>query len=155
MFEAPTGLGKSLAALIPAIAYSLAEEKRTVVATYTNVLAEQYLYKDLPLALSLFNEKADAAFLIGRQRYACAAEINAHSPEFKKAFLSRAQIGIESEFRETTGLKGKEAVSSWRRITVPQICPARMCEFYDECLYYGARRKAAHDRQAGSSSLIH
>src|SRR2546423_1260894 len=53
-FEAPTGLGKSLAALIPAIAHAIVDKKRTVIATYTNVLAEQYWRQDLPLALSLF-----------------------------------------------------------------------------------------------------
>src|SRR3954453_18732661 len=53
-FEAPTGLGKSLAALIPAIAHAVVDGKRTVIATYTNVLAEQYWRQDLPLALSLF-----------------------------------------------------------------------------------------------------
>ena len=53
IFEAPTGLGKSLAALIPAIAHGIAEGKRVAIATYTNVLAEQYWNKDLPLALSL------------------------------------------------------------------------------------------------------
>jgi ATP-dependent DNA helicase DinG len=53
-FEAPTGLGKSLAALIPAIANAIAGDKRVVIATYTNVLAEQYWRNDLPLALSLF-----------------------------------------------------------------------------------------------------
>src|SRR5687768_357354 len=55
-FEAPTGLGKSLAALIPAIAHALESGKRTVVATYTNVLAEQYWRSDLPLALRLFEQ---------------------------------------------------------------------------------------------------
>jgi|GEM_PF-5329875 len=53
-FEAPTGLGKSLACLIPAIACAMALGKRVVIATYTNVLAEQYWRHDLPLALSLF-----------------------------------------------------------------------------------------------------
>jgi ATP-dependent DNA helicase DinG len=143
VFEAPTGLGKSLAALITAIAHSLAEEKRTVIATYTNVLAEQYLYKDVPLALSLFNEEANVAFLIGRQRYACVAEIEAHSPDLKQVYLPKASIGIESEFRKVTGFKGREALSKWRQIAVPQICPARMCDFYNECIYYGARRKSS------------
>ncbi len=46
--EAPTGLGKSLAALIPAIAHAIASGKRSVIATYTNVLAEQYWRKDRP-----------------------------------------------------------------------------------------------------------
>src|SRR5436853_5494566 len=102
-FEAPTGLGKSLAALIPAIAHAIVDNKRTVIATYTNVLAEQYWRQDLPLALSLFesddqdiNSKLQTSklqtpklqtpklqtpklqtpkvqFLIGRQRYSCVA----------------------------------------------------------------------------------
>lgn len=54
MVEAPTGVGKSLAALLPAIAYSLQQRKRVVISTYTAMLAEQYWRKDLPLALSLF-----------------------------------------------------------------------------------------------------
>lgn len=145
VFEAPTGLGKSLAALIPALAHSIAEDKRVVIATYTNVLAEQYLRKDLPLALSLFDEEVRpaTAFLIGRQRYACVAEIEAHSPDMKRDFLPKAKIGIESEFREITRLKGKEALSKWRQMAVPQVCPARMCDFYGSCLYYRARREAA------------
>lgn len=145
VFEAPTGLGKSLAALIPALAHSIAEDKRVVIATYTNVLAEQYLRKDLPLALSLFDEenRPATAFLIGRQRYACVAEIEAHAPDMKRDFLPRASIGIESEFREITRLRGKEALSKWRQMAVPQVCPARMCDFYGPCLYYRARRAAA------------
>ena len=143
VFEAPTGLGKSLAALIPAIAYAIAEEKRIVVATYTNVLAEQYLRKDLPLALSLFEKPPESAFIIGKQRYACVAEIEAHVPNMKRDYLPKVKVGIESEFRKITGLKGRDAVSQWRQISVPAICPARMCEFYGPCIYYKARRQAA------------
>jgi Rad3-related DNA helicases len=45
MVEAPTGVGKSLAALLPAIAYSLQHRKRVVISTYTAMLAEQYWRK--------------------------------------------------------------------------------------------------------------
>lgn len=54
MVEAPTGVGKSLALLLPAIAYALQHDKRVVISTYTVLLAEQYWRKDLPLALELF-----------------------------------------------------------------------------------------------------
>ena len=94
-FEAPTGLGKSLAALIPAIAHAIVNKKRTVVATYTNVLAEQYWRNDLPLALSLFLEDgvqassvAQAGFLLGirsqmlmgRQKYVCLTAMDEQAP---------------------------------------------------------------------------
>lgn len=143
VFEAPTGLGKSLAALIPAMAHSISNGKRVIVATYTNVLAEQYLRKDLPLATSLFEEPPETAFLIGKQRYSCVAEIEAHSPELKRDYLPKAMVGIESEFRDITRLRGREATSKWRQVSVPAICPARMCDYYGPCVYYKARRQAA------------
>src|ERR1043166_1316487 len=107
-FEAPTGLGKSLAALIPAIAHAIVDQKRTVIATYTNVLAEQYWRQDLPLALSLFgidlNSKQQsleganikAQFLIGRQRYACLTAIKDNAPDLMRDFVPRAQRGTKT-----------------------------------------------------------
>jgi ATP-dependent DNA helicase DinG len=71
------------------------------------------------------------------------AEIEANTPDMKREFLSKAKVGIESEFREITRLKGKEVLSKWRQMAVPQVCPARMCDFYGPCLYYRARREAA------------
>lgn len=74
LIEAPTGVGKSLGALIPALAWAITEGKRVIVATYTNVLAEQYWQKDLPLALQLFGEPAESLkteLVMGKHRYAC------------------------------------------------------------------------------------
>lgn len=143
-FEAPTGLGKSLAALVPAIAHAIAGEKRTVIATYTNVLAEQYWRQDLPLALSLF-EECDFAnggpkvqFLIGRQRYACLTAIKDHAPELLRDFVPRAELGIETELRQIS----KRAAREWQSIAAPPVCPGRLCDNYNACFYYKARRQA-------------
>lgn len=143
-FEAPTGLGKSLAALIPAIACAIADQKRTVISTYTNVLAEQYWRKDLPLALSLFEgaEPPDCRFLIGRQRYACLAATVEHSPALAKRLKEEASMGIESEVRTLLNLPGREASRTWSTIAGPAVCPSRLCSYYDECFYYEARRAA-------------
>lgn len=147
LFEAPTGLGKSLAALIPAIANALSGGKRTAVATYTNVLAEQYWRKDLPLALSLFEERPTTAFLIGRARFACLLQMEEAMPTRVEEFRARASLGTESEFREifppeaTFGSRGN-AFESWRQVMVPPVCPARACPLYSECYYYRARREA-------------
>lgn len=143
-FEAPTGLGKSLAALVPAIAHAVASGSRTIVATYTNVLAEQYWRKDLPLALSLFDfeEPPNVAFLIGRQRYACLQELEAAGPPWYREYRSRATMGLESEFRALRLLPAKDATGVWRRIAAPPICPRRLCAHYPACYYYRARREA-------------
>jgi ATP-dependent DNA helicase DinG len=146
--EAPTGLGKSLAALIPAIAHALASNKRTVIATYTNVLAEQYWRKDLPLALYLFNDLSPdlnelrPAFLIGRQRYACLTSMYEHVPEWVSPFQFNAELGIETEFRSILPLKQREITPIWQRISAPPVCPGRLCPNYSNCFYYDGRRKA-------------
>lgn len=143
-FEAPTGLGKSLAALIPAIAHAIAGDKRIVIATYTNVLAEQYWRSDLPLALGLFaplDPPVKAQLLMGRGRYACMASIREHLPERANIFRREAVIGHEADFRKS--LAGEKQLGQlWQKVATPPVCPGRLCTEYDECFYYRARRSA-------------
>jgi ATP-dependent DNA helicase DinG len=145
VFEAPTGLGKSLAALIPAIAHAMVYKKRVVIATYTNVLAEQYWRSDLPLALSLFESGEfplpTATLLMGRQRYACLDALSVSAPDLLRPMMS-AEIGHETDFRSFTGLKDKQAGALWRQVVTPPVCPARACSFYRDCFYYRARKEA-------------
>src|SRR5512136_451770 len=47
--EAGTGVGKSLAYLVPAILFAVANRKKAVVSTHTINLQEQLTDKDLPL----------------------------------------------------------------------------------------------------------
>lgn len=154
-FEAPTGLGKSLACLIPAIACAMVLGKRIVIATYTNVLAEQYWRHDLPLALSLFEPfLADVEgdegppalpacqFLIGRTRYACLAAGLETQPALLRDFRRRAEMGIESEFRQLSERPLREQGRLWGQISAPPVCPGKLCEHYEPCFYYKARRQA-------------
>ncbi len=152
--EAPTGLGKSLAALVPAIAHGLESGKRVVIATYTNVLADQYWRKDLPLALSLFNLAArgrsddgespsiSTAFLIGRQRYACLMAMDEHAADAVDAFREQAELGTENEFRRLVRKPARELYPLWQAVSAPPVCAARACPLFDDCYYYNARKKA-------------
>lgn len=142
VFEAPTGLGKSLATLIPAIAHALEHDTRTVIATYTNVLAEQYWRKDLPLALGLFDEAPPIAFLIGRQRYACLQQAEEHGRHLARDMRNHLEIGIETEFRAKLGKTSREVAVLWPKLSAPPVCPARLCPHYHDCFYYKARREA-------------
>ncbi len=141
-FEAPTGLGKSLACLIPAFAHAIAGDKRTVIATYTNVLADQYWQKDVPFAASLFDEEVPTALLLGRQRYACLVDMDQHLPQQMDAIRARLTEGTETEFRRTAPISKAEISKAWSRIAVPPVCPARACPVYHDCYFYSARRRA-------------
>lgn len=139
--EAPTGLGKSLAALVPALAQAELG-KRVVVSTYTNVLAEQYWRKDLPLAKSLFESlDVDCRYLIGRQRYACQVAMEEVLPAEAESFTEYAELGIDGEFRRFARPRRIEQ-HVWNSVAVPPVCPARLCPKYDSCYYYSARRRA-------------
>lgn len=142
MFEAPTGLGKSLAGLIPAIAKAIVDHEKTVIATYTNVLAEQYWRKDLPLALSLFDEKPKTAFLIGRQRYACMQVLREIDYDLAESFKGIQPLGIESDFLSHYPGKKADAFAMWRSVAIPPVCAGRLCPSFSECFYFGGRRTA-------------
>ncbi|MCX7799790.1 MAG: ATP-dependent DNA helicase [Fimbriimonadales bacterium] len=142
-FEAPTGLGKSLAALVPALARAAAAGGRTVVATYTNVLAEQYWKADLPLARSLLPEfDVPVAFLIGRQRYVCLQALRAADPTLAEAFARLADQGTESELRASGLRRPRELAELWRGVGVPPACEARRCPDYAACWFFCARERA-------------
>jgi DNA polymerase-3 subunit epsilon/ATP-dependent DNA helicase DinG len=75
--EAGTGVGKSLAYLIPSVLFAIRSGKKVVVSTNTINLQEQLIGKDVEItsgALEEFGEKADlmrAAQLKGRANYVC------------------------------------------------------------------------------------
>jgi ATP-dependent DNA helicase DinG len=47
VIEAPTGLGKSFAYLVPAIIYSVKSDEKVYVSTKTKTLQDQLFFKDL------------------------------------------------------------------------------------------------------------
>ena len=56
LFEAGTGVGKSLAYLIPGLIYAIDFERPFVVSTHTISLQEQIIQKDLELCRQLLKE---------------------------------------------------------------------------------------------------
>src|SRR6266704_5812209 len=57
--EAGTGVGKSLAYLVPAILFAVADRKKAVVSTHTINLQEQLTEKDLPMLEKVLPVKFD------------------------------------------------------------------------------------------------
>ena len=57
--EAPTGVGKSLAYLVPGALWARPEGKVLMVSTHTRNLQDQILRRDLPLLRRLTDRKID------------------------------------------------------------------------------------------------
>src|SRR4051794_6457280 len=77
LIEAGTGVGKSLAYLIPAVR-AAALGKKTVISTHTLNLQSQLIEKDIPLVQSLLKEvKVKAVAMKGRGNYLCKQDLDA------------------------------------------------------------------------------
>ncbi len=75
MVEAPTGVGKTLAYLIPAALFAIQHEKRVIISTHTRNLQDQLFRKDLPIAQRLIHEPLSAVLVKGRRNYCCSTRL--------------------------------------------------------------------------------
>lgn len=76
VIQAGTGVGKSLAACIPAIVAALERGTRVIFSTSTVALQDQLINKDLPYFASLLDKPFTYALAKGRGRYVCKLKLN-------------------------------------------------------------------------------
>ena len=96
--EAGTGVGKSLAYLVPAILFAVAQKKKAVVSTHTINLQEQLTEKDLPMLAGVLGAlpepvKFNYAMLKGRANYLCTRRL-------QKAMQQSGNLFTSSEAEE-------------------------------------------------------
>jgi len=151
VIEAPTGIGKSLAYLIPAILYARKEGRKALVSTHTKNLQEQLLSKDIPIVSSLLKEPFEAVVFKGRRNYLCTTRLGHALMHQARLFDDRAfeQLrSIEEWSRETRDgdidslpfdvLPGVwQQVSSERGVCSPGLCGG-------DCFFQRARNRARH-----------
>jgi len=156
LFEAGTGVGKSLAYLIPAIISAVESKRQVFISTHTISLQEQIIKKDLPLIRKFF-ENCDElkkytsfteAILIGKSNYLCTKRLF-------KAIAEKSDIFNSAETQEL------ERIVEWSTITKtglvdelnpppnPQVwdwvnaqsslCTSKKCADSD-CFYQAAKR---------------
>jgi ATP-dependent DNA helicase DinG len=145
--EAGTGVGKSLAYLVPA----LESGERVVVATATKALQEQLLFKDVPIAAAAIGREVDVQVLKGRANYLCRRQLSGFQPfllpegrdgrawEAMQGWLDTTETGDRSEL----AVEPSEAL--WAELAVgPDRCSGRRCPFHGACFSEAARERASH-----------
>ena len=75
VIQAGTGVGKSLAYSVPAIAMALARGTRVLISTATVALQEQLVHKDLPQLAARMEQPFAFALAKGRGRYVCKLKL--------------------------------------------------------------------------------
>src|SRR6266480_5108545 len=86
--EAGTGVGKSLAYLIPAILFATANKKKAVVSTHTINLQEQLIEKDLPMLEKILPVQFSFTMLKGRANYLCTRRLHKAMQQAGNLFTS-------------------------------------------------------------------
>jgi ATP-dependent DNA helicase DinG len=150
VIEAGTGTGKSLAYLVPALLWALANEQRVVVSTNTINLQEQLIRKDLPFLQRAANLEFRAVLVKGRGNYVCLRRAEAARLEpglFGEELAAELAAILEWTQKSADGSKDelsfipKEEVWEEVRCEADQ-CSRVRCSHYGRCFLQRARREA-------------
>ena len=103
--EAGTGVGKSLAYLVPSILFAVANKKKAVISTHTINLQEQLTRNDLPLLEKVLRPaEFKFAMLKGRNNYLCTRRLHKAMQQSGNLFTSSEAEELQRiyEWSQTT-----------------------------------------------------
>jgi ATP-dependent DNA helicase DinG len=155
LLEAGTGVGKSFAYLVPALAWARANGERTVVSTNTINLQEQLVGKDLPLlrrALSSDGYVPTFALLKGWRNYLCLARLGTAvgaqrsllEPDKVEELTGIAEWAARTADGTLSDLPTAPSAEVWEEVSAePDLCTRLKCPQFDRCFLFRARRRAA------------
>ncbi len=148
--EAGTGVGKSLAYLMPAILWAIEQHKKAIVSTHTINLQEQLLYKDIPILKKILPIEFEAALIKGRQNYLCPRRLERALQQANELFTGPEQNELKrlAEWARTTrdgslsDLSVEPDPKVWAQVcSEPHICTKKTCGRDTRCFYHNARKR--------------
>ena len=151
--EAGTGVGKSLAYLLPGALWAAVHGRRLVVSTYTRALQEQILEKDLPVAAAALKRVGVPlryAMLQGADNYLCVQRLSRLGsgpgllPEAGAALLEElSRWAGSAKTGHRSSLPCLVPQNLWNRLCRdPDLCRGPGGPFWSRCLYRKDRERA-------------
>jgi len=160
--EAGTGVGKSLAYLIPSILFAVAQKKKAIISTHTINLQEQLTEKDLPMLTGVLGSlpepvKFSYAMLKGRANYLCTRRLQKAMQQSGNLFTSseaeelqriyewskETKDGSLSDFEIEPDAKVWAQVCSERGLCSPKTCghQSDFARDHDTCFFQRVRNR--------------
>jgi ATP-dependent DNA helicase DinG len=167
LVEAGTGIGKSLAYLVPAIEWAVTNNTPVVISTNTKNLQSQLFEKDIPLLQRVLGKPFRAALIRGRGNYLClrkllhAIDESGVSLAFEErwpliqvlVWLQHSLTGDMNELVEWDQMR--QAGMGGVLTTTSEECAGRACRHYRRCFLRRARAKSlAADIVVANHSLV-
>jgi ATP-dependent DNA helicase DinG len=152
VIEAPTGVGKTLAYLVPAVHWAVENKSRVVISTRTINLQEQILFKDIPLLQKVIGADFSVALVKGRNNYLCRKRLDKELSEVTLFDENNEKDVLKSiwEWSEKTTdgslaeLPFSPPPELWERIcSDADSCTASICYGTKNCFLTKARREVA------------
>lgn len=152
LLEAGTGVGKSFAYLVPALAWARANGERTVISTNTINLQEQLVRKDLPFLRQALGEQFRYALVKGRGNYISIRRALLAEQTQTVLFEEMQQNSLTAvlEWLKTTkdgslqDLPFTPTSEVWDEVVSDgDVCLRAKCPHFEQCFYQKARRDAA------------
>ncbi len=157
LVEAGTGVGKSLAYLVPAAVQCVTQSQRVVIATNTIALQEQLISRDVPLILKTLTDNipSEVTPLVpvlakGRGNYLSIRRLARASSRQERIFpdaASRKSLHVIEQWAYDTTegtlatLPELDRPAVWDRVqSDASNCMGRRCPHNDSCFYQNARR---------------
>jgi ATP-dependent DNA helicase DinG len=157
LFEAGTGVGKSLAYLLPGIIHAVDQSRQLIVSTHTIALQEQLEQQDLPLCRRILGGEPEleryagfkAAVLVGKANYLCPTRLATALRDKHELFATpeHAELQRIAAWAETTaeGLRHEltptPAPEVWELVNADSsACARKYCDC-DKCFYQRARTR--------------
>ena len=151
LVEAGTGVGKSMAYLVPAIYWSLTNGDKIVISTNTKNLQEQLFLKDIPLLAQTLGVEFKSALIKGRGNYLCVRKLlylleegeMELTEEERIAFLAILVWAAETDvgdLAENTGFLAFRQRDLWPKLCASgEECPGPVCKERRRCFLNRAR----------------
>ena len=145
--EAGTGIGKTLAYLVPA----LRNGERVIISTGTKTLQDQLFFRDLPLVVEALGISVRAALLKGRANYLCLHRMVIARTEGRlpsRDAVTELESVVDWSARTTDGDLSISGVISEDSGLLPLVtsttdnCLGSECPQFDDCFVARARREA-------------
>ncbi len=150
--EAGTGVGKSLAYLIPAVAWASVNRERIVIATATINLQQQLVEKDVETVQRALGTSVGIALVKGRGNYLCPRRMEEQRDE-ASLFNDNETVDAIAEWAATTATGARSDLpffvsdELWGRInSETDTCSVARCPNKERCFIMAARRRAAGAR---------
>jgi ATP-dependent DNA helicase DinG len=158
IMEAPTGLGKSMAYLLPAAIYSHLSEEKVIISTNTKGLQNQLVDKDIPNLLEALNLKEDVKYTLikGKSNYLCFDRFEdiEYPIDMKtllgyvylKRFIAEKGLGDSEEINYVIREKFNLNSLIEQCYCDSELCDVDSCRYKDRC-YYASKVEALKESQ--------